>query len=125
MAKKDDGPQNGGEIEQPDFDRAARLLKNDVKPAEEKVGEHAQVMSTAYKAIKKECHVNPAAAKLAYKLSRQSEEKTDDFLRSLQGMFAALNVGITRDLVDEAEGAEATPIIPTKAKENLELATLQ
>ncbi len=113
MPKNDDGPQNGGAIEQPDFEKAARLLKHDVKPAEEKVGEHAQVMSTAYKAIKKDCHVNPAAAKLAYKLSRQSEEKTDDYLRSLRGMLEALNVGITRDLVDEAEGAESAPIIPT------------
>lgn len=124
MAKNDEG-ENGGAIDPPDFERAARLLKHDVKPAEEKVGEHAQVMSTAYKAIKKECHVNPAAAKLAYKLSRQSEEKTDDYLRSLRGMLSALNVGITRDLVDEAEGAEESPIIPSKEPEALGLATIQ
>lgn len=124
MAKKDDGPQNGGVIEEPDFERAARILRRDVKPAEEKVGEHSQSMSTAYKAIGKECHVNTKAARLAYWLSKQSEEKTDDYLRSLRGMLSAMNVGITRDLVDEAEGADEAPIIPSKEAAPIELATL-
>lgn len=123
MAKKDD--DNGGEIPQPDFEKAAKLLRHDVKPAEEKVGEHAQTMSTAYKAIKKQCHVNPSAAKLAFKLSKDSPEKTDDFLRSLRGMMEALNVGITRDLVDEAEGGEEAPIIPVVDRAKPELVTVQ
>lgn len=124
MPKNDDGPQNGGAVEQPDFEKAARILKRDVKPAEEKVGEHAQMISTAIKAIAKECHVNTKAARLVFWLSKQSDEKADDFLRSFTGMCEAMDVGLTTDLVDAAEGKEAPAIVPTKQAKPLELATL-
>ncbi len=130
--KEDSPPPSGtvnGEVPKPDFERAARLLRVDVKPAEEKVGEHAQMMSTAYKAIAKDCHVNAAAARLAFRLSKDSEEKTDDFLRSLKGMLKAMKVGIRRDLVDQAEGDEDDDddddIIPTLSPTIPKLATLE
>lgn len=124
MAKNNDGPQNGGVLEQPDFEKAARILQRDVKPAEEKVGEHAQMISTAIKAIGKECHVNTKAARLVFWLSKQSDEKADDFLRSFTGMCGVMDVGLTTDLVDAAEGKVAPPLVPTKEAKPLELATL-
>lgn len=124
MALKDEGPQNGGMIEQPDFEKAARILQRDVKPAEEKVGEHAQMISTAIKAIGKECHVNTKAARLVFWLSKQSDEKADDFLRSFTGMCGVMDVGLTTDLVDAAEGKEAPALVPTKAATRPELATV-
>jgi hypothetical protein len=72
------------EIQKPDFDLAKRIYFNDIKPAQSKVGEHAQEMSTAYKEIKKAAHIQPQAAKLAFKLVEMEESKRDDFLRSLQ-----------------------------------------
>jgi len=122
--KSDDGPRNGGEVDQPDFETAARILKRDVRPAEEKVGEWAQTMGEAFKAIKK-LNVDTKAARSAFWLSKQSDEKRDAYLRSLRGMLAALNIGITRDMVDEAEDAEETPIIPTVERVLPTLATVQ
>lgn len=117
---------NSGEIPTPDFERAAKILKRDVRTAEEKVGEHAQTMSTAFKAIGKECNVNTAAAKQVFKLSKMSDEKRDDFLRSFSGMLTAFNIGITQDLVDQAEGQPASaPIIPIVDRAPPQLATVQ
>ena len=82
-----------------------------------RVGEFAQEQSTAYKEIKKGCNVHPGAAKLAFKLDAMEDTKRDDFLRSLKGLMAALNLGLSSDLVDQAEGDDDADgdIIPVKA----------
>lgn len=122
----DHGGSVNGELPKPDFERAARLLRTDVKPAEEKVGEHSQTMSTAYKAIAKECHVNARAARLAYQLSKESDEKRDDFLRSLRGLFGVMKIGLSADLVDKAEGKDDddADVIPTIDRAPPKLATI-
>ena len=112
--KKDDEVE---QIGKPDFDRAVRIYRNDIKPAQARVGEFAQEQSTAYKEIKKGCNVHPGAAKLAFKLDAMEDTKRDDFLRSLKGLMAALNLGLSSDLVDQAEGDDDADgdIIPVKA----------
>jgi hypothetical protein len=90
-----------GEVKPMDFDRAVRLYKGDIKPAISKVGEHNQAAGTAYKEIKKACRIQPAAAKLAFKLSETEEAKRDDFLRGLGGLLKAMGVDIVpTDLID-------------------------
>ena len=128
--KKEESPPTGtvnGEVQKPDFERAARLLLLDVKPAEEKVGEHSQTMSEAYKTIGKHCHVNTRAARIAYQLSKESDEKRDDFLRSLRGMFKAMKIRLSPDLVDKAEGRDdgEDDIIPIGERVLPKLATLE
>jgi len=119
--------QNGAdEVQQPDFAKAVRIFRQDIKPAVEAAGERSQEASTGYKAIKKDCRVNTRAAKFAFKLASESEEKRNDVLRSLRGLFVELEIGITDDLVSGAEGENtAAPIIPTAAAEKVELTTLQ
>jgi hypothetical protein len=113
------------EIKQPDFEKAVRIFRQDIKPANEKSGEHAQTASTGYKAIKKDCHVNTRAAKFVFQLAGESEEKRDDVLRSVRGLLKAMNIGITNDLVSQAENEDAeAPIIPSAPAANLELATI-
>jgi hypothetical protein len=75
------------EIKAPDFERAVKIFRQDIKPANEKSGEHAQSASTGYKAIKKDCHVNTRAAKFVFQLAGESEEKRNDILRSLRGLM--------------------------------------
>jgi len=95
------------EIVTPDFKLAVRYYREDIRPAQTKVGEFAQEQSTAYKAIKKQAHVNPGAAKLAFKLNEMEDAKRDDFLRSLYGLMQELKIGISADLVDQMADGEA------------------
>jgi len=112
-----------GEIPKPDFALAVKFYKEDIRPAQAKVGEFAQEQSTAYKAIKKQAHVHPGAAKLAFKLFDMEDTKRDDFLRSLYGLMQELDIGLTRDLVD-AMGSDEADDMPLKDRERPTLATL-
>jgi hypothetical protein len=85
--KKSDTPING-EVPKPDFELAAKIYREDIRPAMSGVGEHAQEMSTAYKEIKKRAHIQPQAARLAFRLVDDGiEAKRDDFLRSFKGLL--------------------------------------
>lgn len=101
-----------GEVAQKDFAGAVRAYRNDIKPAISKVGEFSQEVSTAYKHIKKNCHIQSGAAKLAFKLDGMEEAKRDDFLRSFNGLCKELNIRMPRDMVDDAEGKPVEPIVP-------------
>lgn len=122
--KKAAEPQDE-EIKKPDFELAVRIFRQDIKPAVEAAGEHAQEASTGYKAIKNDAHVNTRAAKFVFKLANESEEKRNDVLRSLRGLLEAMNIGITDDLVSRAEDEDAAPIVPVAAGEKLDLHTVQ
>lgn len=104
------------EVPQKDFAGAVRAYRNDVKPAISKVGEFAQEVSTAFKHIKKNCHIQPGAAKLAFKLDGMEEAKRDDFLRCFNGLCKELNIVMPRDMVDAAEGKPVEPIIPEASR---------
>lgn len=104
-----------GEVAQKDFAGAVRAYRNDIKPAISKVGEFSQEVSTAYKHIKKNCHIQSGAAKLAFKLDDMEESKRDDFLRSFNGLCKELNIVMPRDMVDMAEGKDPGSIVPTAA----------
>jgi hypothetical protein len=117
--------QDVEEVGQPDFERAVKIFRQDIKPANEASGESAQTASTGYKAIKKDCHVNTRAAKFVFKLASESEEKRNDVLRSVRGLLGAMGIGITDDLVSGAEGEDTkAPIVPAAKPESVTLATL-
>jgi hypothetical protein len=117
--------QDVEEVGQPDFERAVKIFRQDIKPANEASGESAQTASTGYKAIKKDCHVNTRAAKFVFKLASESEEKRNDVLRSVRGLLGAMGIGITDDLVSGAEGEDTkAPIVPAAKPELVTLATL-
>lgn len=114
------------EVMAPDFAKAVRYYRGDIKPAVSKVGEHAQEMSTAYKAIKKECHIQPQAARAAFRLSEMEESKRDDYLRSFNGLLKELNVFMPADLLDIANGKSAgESVVPTGERKRPQLATIQ
>lgn len=112
------------EIQKPDFDLVRRIYFNDIKPAQGKVGEHAQEMSTAFKEIKKAAHVQPQAAKLAFKLVEMEESKRDDYLRSFNGLLQVFRIFMPRDMVDQAEGKAESNIIPIGERSAPQLATI-
>lgn len=124
MAKKDDGPQNGGEIVKPDFERAIKVLTNDLNPLLEKSAKIRGDQAAGWKVIEDDCHCNKKAAKDFHKLLRMDPELRDDYFRTLSGLLDASGIGISRDLVDQAEGDEPKPIIPVVDKARPELATL-
>jgi hypothetical protein len=114
------------EVPQPDFTRAAKILRNDVAPAEEKSAKTRGDLSAAWKVIQDECHVNKKAAKLIHWMRTQSDELKDDFLRSLYGLMKELKLGISADLVDKMGDGEAPemPIVAARAVGTETLASL-
>lgn len=120
-AKKQDDEVE--EVQKPDFERAAKILRGDVKPAEEQNAKSRGDLSAAWKAIETDCHVNKKAAKDAYRLLGMSPELRDDYLRSLYGMMGELNIGISSDLVDQMGDGEA-PTMPVVERSRPELVTV-
>ncbi len=118
--KKDDDVQ---EIKKPDFKRAIRVMRNDIEPELESNAESRGNLSAAWKVVEKECHVNKAAAKDFNKLRTMSEEKRDDYLRSLYGLMKEGGVGISRDLVDQMDDDDA-PTMPVADREGFDLHTV-
>lgn len=111
--KQDDGaPEGGGEIKKMDVELALRLYRQDIKPNAHKVGEHAQEMSTAYKAIKKQAHISQSAARLAFKLDGMEPAAREHELRSLRALLVGLEISIPRDLVDVAQGVTEDGVSP-------------
>jgi hypothetical protein len=110
-AKKDDEVE---EVKVMDFDRAAKLYRGDIKSAKSEAASQNQTVGEAYKAIKKECHIQPQSAKAAIKAYEMEEARRDDHLRGFCGMLNEL-AGFTlvtfhgRDLVDQAEGESDRP----------------
>lgn len=92
------------ELGQKDFAEAVRIYRTEIRPAQSKVGEHAQEQSTAYKQIKKACCIQPQAARAAFRLVDMEEAKRDDYLRCFNGLLNQLGITLRHDLVDAAEG---------------------
>jgi hypothetical protein len=114
------------ELKTPDYKQALSIYRNDIKPATSKVGEYSQELSTAYKALKKQCRIPGWVAKLAFKLDGLENAKRDVELRALSGLLSAMGIGISRDLIDTANDTETPEVIPTvAARAPLELVTVQ
>ncbi len=116
--------EGGGEVPKMDFKTALKVYREDIKPAVGKVGEHSQELSTAYKFLKKQCHIQSGAAKLAFKLDGMEESKRDDFLRGLNGLLKELRIFMPSDLVDAAQGAAAGDVIPSGERPKPTLVTI-
>lgn len=128
MARPRKAPEGviNGEVPKPDFDRAIKLYRHDIKPAQAKVGEFAQEQSTAFKEIKKGCHIQPQAAKAAFKLDEMEPAKRDDWLRSFNGLLKGLGIFMPRDLADIAEGkgTAGENVVPFGEAQRPQLATI-
>lgn len=114
------------EIRAPDYALAVRFYREDIKPAQSKVGEYAQEQSTAFKAIKKQAGIQPQAAKAAFKLDQMEEAKRDDWLRSFSGLLTSLKIFMPVDLADIAEGkgAAGQTVVPIGQRKPPKLATI-
>lgn len=116
--RKQDDEGVGGVIIEKDFDKAAKIIREDIKPARSSASEKMQEVSTAFKAIKKQCGLQPGAVKAAIKVAEMEDAKGEDWLRCFVGQVNKL---IGRDvltfhggdLVDQAEGsADSKPKKP-------------
>jgi hypothetical protein len=122
------------ELHKPDCDYARRLFMDEIKPAQARIGEFAQEMSTAYKELKKSAHVHPGAAKTVFKLVEMDFDKQQEWLRSFKGMCVVMNIGLERDLFDQEDDddtshefdATASDVVPSTAPRKAEpLVTLE
>lgn len=114
------------EVRAPDYALAVRFYREDIKPAQSKVGEYAQEQSTAFKAIKKQAGIQPQAAKAAFRLDTMESAKRDDWLRSFNGLLKELGIFMPRDMVDQAEGKGAVgeEVVPAGERPRPKLVTI-
>jgi hypothetical protein len=94
------------DVKTPDFAKALRIIRNDVRPAEELSAAERGKLSGAWKAVEEDANCCRAAAKIFAKLLEMSDETRDDYLRTLYGLMTEAGIGISRYLVDQAEGKE-------------------
>lgn len=113
------------EIAKPDFERAIKVMTNDIHPQNERNASSRGELSAAWKIIDDECHVDKAAAKFYFKLTGMSDERRDNLLRSLFGLMQTGNMGISADLVDRMEAEGEAPRMPIVETARDGLATLQ
>jgi hypothetical protein len=110
------------ELVTPDFERAIKVMEHDVHPQQEHNAKSRGELAAAWKIIEDDCHCNKAAAKVYFKLTGMSDEKRDDFLRSLWGLMKTGNMGISADLVDRmGEGDAPTMPVQEPRERKLEL----
>lgn len=85
MADEDD-EQTSTEVKQMDFAGAKRMYEADISPEKTQGAVHMQAVGEAYKVIKKQYHIQPQAAKMAFKVFEMEEMHGDDFLRGFAGL---------------------------------------
>lgn len=112
-AKRKEDPPSAEEVKPIDAALAVRILKQDILPNITKIGERSQEVSTAYKAIKKQCNIPSWVVKLGIKLKETEDYKRDHELRAMKAIFEELGITIKEDLVDQAEGKTNDGIIPS------------
>lgn len=104
---KDDAAE---EVQVKDPALAKKLYFHDIKPARSKASEHMQEVSTAMKAVKKQCHFQTSAFVSATRAHELEDAKKDDWLRGFVMILNELE-GRTvltfhsNDLVDIAQAA--------------------
>lgn len=112
--RKASGPQNGGPINPPDYERAQKIFDNDIKPANKAQKQAMGEASAGWKAIKGE-RVHVAGFRQAQKIADMEESDQQAFLRALHAGFKARGVVMHPDAVDRMQGNQNNeiPIIPT------------
>lgn len=116
--KKDDG--EGVEIVKAiDAERAKSIILRDILPEQTTIGEHAQMVSTGFKTITKECNIPSWVVRVAIKLRKTEDAKREHELRALNAMLDAFDLAvIPADLVDQANGTNGTNVIPMRKGED-------
>jgi hypothetical protein len=100
-------PEGGGdgEVKAKDFDRAKALYLTDIKPAASAAAEKMQEASTAFKEIKKGCHIQPSAMKEVIKVLGMEDAKREDYIRCRNGLEKAFGIDSNpKDMVDMMQG---------------------
>lgn len=87
----------------PDFEGAAKLLRESIGGLRDEGRSIQGDLSAAWKRIENETGVHKAAAKAIMALVGKSEDYVSDFLRTFDGLRGAFNLGVATDLVDLAE----------------------
>lgn len=109
------------EVKTMDFQQAVKLYRFDIKTANSEAAAQNQEASTAYKAIKKQCHIQPDAARKAFKLMDGTEEaRRDDWFRGFVGLVNEMAgremlTFNSDDLVDQMQGHNKPRLVAVPA----------
>lgn len=103
MARKKKGEGDNSMNAEPDFELAAKIIREQIAPDRENVRSMQGDLSAEWKRVEDVAHVNRKAAKDALRISQMSQENMSDYLRSLLGMMPVLGIAIQQDLVDGME----------------------
>lgn len=103
-----------GEIQPPDFDKAFSIFTSDIRPANKAQKQAMQEASAGWKEIKGN-RVHVGGFRLAMKIADMEEADQQMFLRSLNAGLKLRSISLHADLVDAAQGADTSNVIPIEA----------
>lgn len=106
---KDNGGQGHNSRKAIDFDKAAKIIKNDIATLDNSASKTRGDLSAAWKRVE-ELGLNKKAAKAVRGLQGQSPATVSDYLRTFIGLLNPLGLGIIRDMVDVAEDQTAISV---------------
>jgi hypothetical protein len=125
MARKPKEKVNGV-VNTPDFDLAKRIYDHDIAPANRAQKQAMSEASAGWKEVRGEAHVHVGGFRTAAKVANMEEADQQMWLRSFREGLTKFGIGLHRDLVDAAEGADdETPVVPVMQAKPVELPVLQ
>ena len=97
-----------------DFVAAAKIMKSEIGPLNDKMSKGRGDMSAVKKRLE-ELGVNKRGSNFVQSLLKASPATAGDILRTVVGLLEPCGLGIPRDMVDVAEGKNALeiPLIDT------------
>lgn len=99
--------ENAVRANEPDYQLAAKILREAVGPLRDVGSKNNGDLSAAWKRVESEAGVNKAACKFMFGLLQKSDNHQDDVMRTIMGMAEQFNMYPNRkDLVDAAEADE-------------------
>lgn len=103
MAENKDGGGEGHNSKKIDFGAAARIMKSEIAPLLDRGAKDRGDISAAKKRLE-DIGVNKRGAAFMQSLLKASPATASDILRTVVGLCEPLGLGITRDMVDQAQG---------------------
>lgn len=116
MARKPTEKVNGV-VTPPDFELAKRIYDKDIAPANKAQKQAMQEASAGWKEVKNGAHVHVSGFRQAAKVANMEDAEQQAWLRSFRAGCEQFNVGLNVDLVDVAEGVDASntiEVVPSK-----------
>jgi hypothetical protein len=104
-----------GEVKQPDYALAKRIVTQDIEPANRTQKSAMQEAGIGWKAVRNDAHVGKAGFATAHKVSKMEDVEKQKWLRDFNAGCKQFGVEFFADISDKAAGvnSETMSVVPT------------